>query len=69
MKLNLSKLEILYSLNGLYEKYLVTKTYFNEHNEEEVVGMSTPKEIRDVYNSILDQVQEQKECTSLNKIK
>lgn len=69
MILELSKLEVLYSLNGLYEKYLITKTYFEEHNEDEVIGMSTPTEIKEVYNKILKQVQDKDECMSLNKIK
>lgn len=69
MVLELNKLEVLYALNGLYEKYLITKTYFEEHNEEEVIGMSTPTEIKEVYNNILKQVQDKNECISLNKIK
>lgn len=69
MILELSKLEVLYSLNGLYEKYLITKIYFEEHSEEEVIGMSTPTEIKEVYNNILKQVQDKNECKSLNKIK
>lgn len=70
MNIDLTRDEMLYILDGLYEKYLSTKAYFAEHtSEEEILGMSTPQELKNVYNNFLNQVQAYGEYKFLDKIK
>lgn len=70
MNINLTRDEVLYILDGLYEKYLSTKAYFAEHSsKEETLGVSTPEELKIVYNNFLEQVQSYGEYKFLDKIK
>ena len=70
MNIDLTRDEVLFVLDALYDKYLGTKAYFAQHTaQEEILGMSTPEELKDVYNSFLGQVQAYGEYKFLDKIK
>lgn len=70
MNVELNRDEILYILDGLYEKYLSTKAYFAEHpKEDDVIGMTTPEELKAAYNGFLSKVQKQGEYKFLDLIK
>jgi hypothetical protein len=57
-------------LTALHEKYINTKVYFNENTEEEDrIGMTTPEELKNTFNNVLDQIHHNGLLTILDKIK
>lgn len=62
MKLDLNSNEILTLLTTLHLEYGNAKAYYETHKlENERIGVTSPDEIKDVYNSILLQVQKKQE--------
>jgi len=55
MKIELDDKNILYVLDSIHGKYISTKLYFKEHtNEIDKIGMTTPEELKDLYNIYLN---------------
>ncbi|KEZ88924.1 hypothetical protein IO99_01845 [Clostridium sulfidigenes] len=70
MKIELDDKNILYVLDSIHGKYISTKLYFKENtNEIDKIGMTTPEELKDLYNNLLEQVHAQGEYKFLEKIK
>ncbi|MEG0132549.1 MAG: hypothetical protein RR891_05550 [Clostridium sp.] len=70
MKIDLNEKEILYVLDSVHGKYISTKLYFREHTDEiDVIGMTTPEELRELYNNLLEQVHNEGTYKFLEKIK
>ncbi|SHI93199.1 hypothetical protein SAMN02745163_01047 [Clostridium cavendishii DSM 21758] len=68
MKIELNNEETLNILHALRSEFMSVKLYFEENqNEQERIGVTTPEEIRDTYNTILKQTKE--EFPMLNYIK
>ncbi|MEG2919236.1 MAG: hypothetical protein RR851_15075 [Clostridium sp.] len=69
MDLKVDNKQTLDLLESIREKYMHTKMYFNNaKSEEETIGMTTPEELGELYNSILEQAQAQGEYKFLDKI-
>ncbi len=70
MKIDLNDQEILYTLDSVHGKYISTKLYFKEHTDDlEKIGMTTPEELKALYNNLLDQVHNEGQYKFLEKIK
>ncbi|MEG1256762.1 hypothetical protein [Clostridium sp.] len=70
MKIDLNEKEILYALDSVHGKYISTKLYFREHTDEiDKIGMTTPEELKELYNNLLEQVQNEGSYKFLEKIK
>jgi hypothetical protein len=70
MKIELDDKDILYVLDSIHGKYISTKLYFKEHTDKiDKIGMTTPEELKDLYNNFLEQVHAQGQYKFLEKIK
>jgi hypothetical protein len=57
LNLSLTESEALEVLSALHEKYMNIKLYFSQcKSEEETTGLPTPKEIKNIYNNLLNQI-------------
>ena len=62
--------EIIDILKSIHNEYIATKQYFREHtNSDEREGITSPEELRRIYNKLLIQTQEQNNLLSLRLIK
>lgn len=70
INLKVSNGEIIDILKILHNEYIATKTYFIEHtNQQDREGITSPDELRHIYNKILKQTQLQEHLLSLKPIK
>lgn len=59
--------ELVEVLNALLSEHNEMKEYFGENTSEESrVGMTSPEEIKDIYNNILYQAKEQEVLSGLD---
>jgi len=57
-------------LNALHQKYITAKVYFAQClNEEDTIGMTTPEELKEIYNDLLKQMKDFGLFTTLEFIK
>jgi hypothetical protein len=57
-------------LNALHQKYITAKVYFAQYpNEEDTIGMTTPEELKEIYNDLLKQMKDYGLFTTLEFIK
>ena len=57
-------------LTAIHEKYLSNKSFYKKYTDEiDRTGITSPEEIKIVYNNILDQLQQQGSFKSLKLIK
>lgn len=62
--------ELVEVLNALLSEHKEMKEYFKENISEELrVGMTSPEEIKEIYNNILYQAKEQGVLNGLNVLK
>ncbi len=60
INLNLSFGEALEVLKAVHEKYIDIKVFFAEcENEEDTIGLSTPEELKALYNNLLKQMKQE----------
>lgn len=70
MKIQLNEEQILNILKVIRSERSEAKTYYMEHTtEEERIGITSPEEWKEIYNTILNQAQEQNEFTMLEFMK
>ncbi|KYH30232.1 hypothetical protein CPAL_01200 [Clostridium thermopalmarium DSM 5974] len=69
MKIELADSELIIVLRTLINEHMEAKRYYEDYTaEEDRVGITSPEEIEQIYNSILKQAQEQGKFTNLSPI-
>jgi hypothetical protein len=70
LNLEITEEEALRILTALLEKYMNSKLYFSEcENEEDTIGMTTPEELKATYNNLLKQIRDKGLIMSLDFLK
>lgn len=70
MKLNLQKEEVLDILKAIRSEKAAAKEYYHEHKDEEKrVGVTSPEEWKNIYNSIISQAHKEDELTMIELMK
>lgn len=70
MNIELTDKDVLCILDSVHGKYIGTKLYFKEHTDEiDKIGMTTPEELKELYNNLLEQAHSQGSYKFLEKIK
>lgn len=69
MDIQINDDNMLTILKALYGEFVSTKMYFQNHkNNKELIGLISPDEYKELYNTLLKQAHEQQNLLELNLI-